>query len=78
MNNTLVIIVYKFLYEHVFSVLLGINLRVELLGYMVTLFKVIFVSYFFSLLNYHIPNIELGNSEKSEKYIDSHLLFIIC
>ena len=32
MNNTLVIIVYKFLYEHVFSVLLGINLRVELLG----------------------------------------------
>ena len=60
------------------TVLIDTYLGVELLGYMVTLFKVIFVSYFFSLLNYHIPNIELGNSEKSEKYIDSHLLFIIC
>ena len=42
MNNTLVITVYKFLYEHVFSVLLGINLGVELLGYMVTLFWCLF------------------------------------
>ena len=42
MSNTLVIIVYKFLYEHVFSVLLGIKLGVELLGYMVTLFQCLF------------------------------------
>ena len=38
MNNADINILYKFLCEHTFSVLLGIHLGVELLSHIVTLF----------------------------------------
>ena len=38
MNNAYINVMYKFLCEHIFSVLLGIHLGVELLSHIVTLF----------------------------------------
>ena len=40
-NNAALTFVYKLLHGHMFYFLLGVHLRVELLGYMVTMFKLL-------------------------------------